>query len=417
MALTRAGMKRKAVEDLQDQNLSKSPRLKAPGRRNQSRDSQPPEIEGNNVSNRIDRPDGDGREQHTKDRETADEFINRLILLFELRRMDTEEPETSTTKFFDQAWAQPRRVCDMFGTEDLPVNPEIEVPWNAMAALRNLSASIGRAQEHQKEYENVMGQWEEAVAAKTKATIAHQRRQKATPQEAVDIAVVVAAEQKAADEARTGCEHSRSQLLFMKRAAEEEASFPLSVVESYLVKKDLLLPRPPPPPEQDERQTQQTPATAEVTEQDHRGVRASPTQTEQDPPSPRSMAEVVQEEKREALRKAEQAVWDAEHSREAARRNYKRDIREYFEANRDGKVIGTKEVFDRDFLLTQMEYTRKQKYAEEELERMKETAMIVGAIDPGDAASEISDSDDPFDGASNCGEDLMWQARQDEIKR
>lgn len=96
--------------------------------------------------------------------------------------------------------------------------------------------------------------------------------------------------------------------------------------------------------------------------------------------------------------------------------HYKQDVREYLEANKDQKVIGTKEEFDRDILMNQMEFTRKQGYAEEELERVREAAMIVGALELAENMSEYGDPADQFGGASNCGDDPVWQLQHDEIR-
>ena len=413
MASVHAGMKRKSEEDLPGQSDPKSPRLAGTGGNDQSPNDRvtSAEQDGDHTST-TPVVEEEKRKARARDRETAKEFLKRLVLLVELRRKDIERSHGSKSTFSDRYWAQLRKVCDMFGESDLLVNPCIKPARNAMMSLQDLSEVLKQTRAQQEEYDKSVSKWEAAVTLHTDAVLASRRNGNVQPQDSKTSEDDIASAASALAKAEENLLLSEERDQVMKRSIEHQCNLPLRLAESHLLKTDLLRPLKITVQHEapnDERNT--------TKDDEHHVQRGKPSDEPKVDLCPRPMIDIIQEEKREALHKAEQAVWDLDKNREQARKNYGREARSYLNASKERRVTGTKNDFDRGFFMEQQKFTRDQRYSEEELQHAREDAMLVGALDPGDKTSNFSDlPDDGYPDISEHGEDLLSDFKHNEIK-
>lgn len=344
--------------------------------------------------------------------EVADEFQVQLVLLMELRRTSTHtQDQAFSTRYRDQL----RKVSDMVTQSDLNTNPGIKIPASAMTAFQKLPPALDRLEALRKEYDGSVKEWEAALESRTKAALSGQRRGRAQRQEVANVVNLVTHEQTALEQAEENCSSLKERLCSMQESFEQEFNFAVDVAEYYFQKNDIIPPSSKPRKQQDDQGRKPAPKN----DRPHVG-RPQEDKTQhtrhhrEQVHGPRPMIDIIREEMKESFDKAEKAVNEADHKREMAREHYDRDLREYLDAIKARKVVGTQSDFDRDFLLKQLAFTRQQRYAEDNLEHVRKDAEIVGAIDKDSGFSES-----PDDGSSDISDgrqDVLWQNKKKEIQ-
>ena len=125
------------------------------------------------------------------------------------------------------------------------------------------------------------------------------------------------------------------------------------------------------------------------------------------PPRPPEMKEILRGQVRDQLDQARKVLSRAVKHLDDERANYKKDLRKFLRARKNGQVLGSQEDFDHSYFMEQNRASKDITFAQDRVKYAVQEARKVGALPREELTSDFGDwSDDGYDNRSNISDPL-----------
>ena len=188
-------------------------------------------------------------------------------------------------------------------------------------------------------------------------------------------------------------EHKASQLVELEYNG---CSASLRTAETALVKAGLMLPAPSERPDSQVRRANEAQSRTEPFRERRRVDNRSVASRNSDELSTRQteaqdMQKIMRADLMDELHRAERARSDASSDFHKTRKGYQNRLDSFEDARRRGEMIGTKTMFDAAYFLNRRKANHKLVLAEEECERLRKEAQMIGALPEAEITSDFAD--------------------------